>query len=169
MNRNALSDSVSGRKLHNTESESWHMSVCVSSALSIATSLAAVTAGIPGGTDLSSSGVGGGMSLSHMSVVSQSMMQPLSHALASSMLNMPGIDHQPHNSSTMSQQQPQLHNHQHHPPLHASPLTNGSTGSGDVTDHPNPDMLLALIARNKALEGKCDLWWLPNLSSDNGQ
>lgn len=142
------------------------MSVCVSSALSIATSLAAaVTAGIPGGTDLSGSGVGGGMSLSHMSsIVSQSMMQPLSHALASSMLNMPGIDHQPHNSSTMSQQQPpQLHNHQHHAHLHASPQTNGSTGGGsggDVSDHPNPDMLLALIARNKALEGKCDLWWL---------
>lgn len=143
------------------------MSVCVSSALSIATSLAAVAAGIPGGTDLNGSGVIGGMSLSHMSVVSQSMMQPLSQALASSMLNMPGIDHQPHNASTMSQQ---LHNHQHHPHLQASPLTNGSAGSGDVTDHPNPDMLLALIARNKALEGKCDLWWwLPNLSSGNGQ
>lgn len=135
------------------------MSVCVSSALSIATSLAAV-AGIPGETDLT----GGSMSLSHMSV-SQSLMQPLSHALASSMLNMPGIDHQSQNTAAMSQQHPpQLHN----PHLHSSPLTNGSAGS-DITDHPNPDMLLALIARNKTLEGKCDLWWLPNLSTNNGQ
>ncbi|XP_021702968.1 LIM/homeobox protein Lhx3 isoform X1 [Aedes aegypti] len=118
------------------------MSVCVSSALSIATSLAAV-AGIPGETDLT----GGSMSLSHMSV-SQSLMQPLSHALASSMLNMPGIDHQSQNTAAMSQQHPpQLHN----PHLHSSPLTNGSAGS-DITDHPNPDMLLALIARNKTLE-----------------
>ncbi|XP_055636071.1 LIM/homeobox protein Lhx3 isoform X2 [Toxorhynchites rutilus septentrionalis] len=121
------------------------MSVCVSSALHQATSLTVAgisCSAVPSG--------GSRMSLSHMSL-SSSMMQPLAaHPLAPSMLNMPGIE-QPQNTSAMAQQQPQLHNHLRHLHTHQASLANGSTGS-DAAEHPNPDMLLALIARNKALE-----------------
>lgn len=112
------------------------MSVCISSASVIPSGVA---------VDLSTTGSGGGgMSLSHLSV-SSSVMQPLVHPLLS---NMPGLDQQ--NVVSAMAAQPQFH---HHPvPTVGSMVANGSD---HLADHPSPDMLLALIARNKALEGKC--------------
>ncbi|XP_038107920.1 LIM/homeobox protein Lhx3 isoform X2 [Culex quinquefasciatus] len=113
------------------------MSVCISSASVIPSGVA---------VDLSTTGSGGGggsggMSLSHLSV-SSSVMQPLVHPLLS---NMPGLDQQ--NLVSAMGAQPQFH---HHPvPTVGSMVANGSD---HLADHPSPDMLLALIARSKALE-----------------
>jgi hypothetical protein len=85
-----------------------------------------------------SGGLGGSMSLSHMALAS-SMMQPLnlnSHPMAPSMLT----NHVP----SIEQQQQQNQQHQQQQLL-----------GGSEMDGPDHSMLLALIARNKALEGKC--------------
>ncbi|KAL1402814.1 hypothetical protein pipiens_005908 [Culex pipiens pipiens] len=116
------------------------MSVCISSA-------SVIPSGVAVDLSTTGSGGGGGMSLSHLSV-SSSVMQPLVHPLLS---NMPGLDQQ--NVVSAMGAQPQFH---HHPvPTVGSMVANGSD---HLADHPSPDMLLALIARNKALEvvtGKC--------------
>lgn len=65
------------------------------------------------------------------------------------------ISHMPKSTSIM---QGLPHHHHHH--LQSSLVQNNlfgmdNNGHRNTMDDPNPDMLLALIARNKALEGMC--------------
>lgn len=79
-----------------------------------------------------------GMSISHMPMTS-SIMQPMIHQIAPTLLSSELMN--------IEQQQQQQQQSAH---LHLQ--------QSNALNHPNPDMLLALLARNKGLEGK---YYLP--------
>lgn len=87
------------------------------------------------------SSIVGGMSMPHnMPTLTPNMMHPLPHQMQSSLIANGGIG--------------------------GSITTNGimdhAATPSENQDHPNPDMLLALISRNKALEGE----WVKFLKFD---